>query len=187
VTSVRGSATVNGQAAETGAAVAAGTSLATSAQSSLDVNVGVNGPTISLMENTRVSVDDLTFDTAGAEPVINTKLSLKEGAIYGVVRKTSDQSSYKIEAPNVTYSVRGPAHYLVRVDGNVNVWQGCVNVAFRGINYNVCAGQAFDPGVPGVVENTVNEPHRGGAGAVTEPPKPVGPVSPVSPVAPGRN
>ena len=76
VTSVRGTATVNGQAAEAGTPVAAGALLITGAQSELDVNIGLNGPRILLLDSTRLSVDDLTFDTAGAEPVISTKLGL---------------------------------------------------------------------------------------------------------------
>ena len=123
-----------------------------------------------------------SFDTAGAEPVISTKLGLKEGKLYGVVRKTSDQSSYKVETPSATVSVRG-TRYLLSADGSAYVWQGCANVAFRGINYNVCAGQAFDPAIPGVVENPIPEP-KAPLTPLGEAPKPVGPVVTVSPTAP---
>ena len=122
----------------------------------------------------------------GAETVVSTRLGLKAGKVSGYVKKTSDQSRYTVETPTTTAAIRG-TKYLVSADGDVWVSEGCVNVLFRNINYSVCAGQGFDPRVPGVIDLTptqidVVKTGTGGTGSGEQPPTPVGPVINVSPV-----
>ncbi len=186
VTSIKGSATVDGEAAKVNQVAKAGTQLTTGVDSYLDLYLGGNGPTVRLQPDSRLSLDDLTYDDAGAEPVISTKLGLKAGKVAGFVKKTSDQSNYIVETPNATVSIRGGVKYLIAVDGSVYIWEGCVICSFRGINYNVCAGQAFDPGIPGVVDNPIGK-WPGPLGltefdTVQQKAKPVTSLSPIAPV-----
>ena len=52
----------------------------------------------------------------------------------------------------------------VSADGFVWVWDGCVEIAFRNPssralqNFTVCAGQMFDPNIPGIVNNNIPFP-----------------------------
>ena len=183
VTSVKGSATVGGEAAKVNQVAKAGTQLTTGVDSYLDLYLGINGPTVRLQPDSRLSVDDLTYDDAGAEPVISTKLGLKEGKVAGFVKKTSDQSTYIVETPNAKVSIRS-GKYLVSVDGSVYVWEGSTIVSFKSINYNIGAGQAFDPAVPGVVDNPIGQwpgPLGPTDGEVVRKPEAVTPLSPTAP------
>jgi len=186
VTAVRGNGLIGDQPAKVNAVVNPGTTLVTGPESTIDLNLKANGPFVRVLPESRLSIDDLTVNNDGAEPVISTKLGLKAGKASGYVKKTSDQSRYVIETPTTTAAVRGTT-YLVSADGDVWVKEGCVNVTFRNINYSVCAGQGFDPKIPGVVELTTAQRAEFGAflpgtlGA-DQSSKPVGPVINVSPV-----
>ncbi|MSU34187.1 MAG: hypothetical protein EXS36_03565 [Pedosphaera sp.] len=183
VTSVKGSATVGGEGAKVNQVAKPGTVLTTGVDSHLDLYLGINGPTIRLLPESILSLDNLTYDDAGAEPVISTKLGLKAGKVAGFVKKTSDQSSYIIETPNATASIRG-TKYLISVDGSVYVWEGNVLLSFRTINYNVGAGQAFDPAIPGVVDNPIAQWPAPLGPPEFETVRKAEPVTPISPISP---
>jgi len=189
VTAVRGTANINGAAAKRGDAVASGATIVTGARSSLDLFLDVNGPNITVGEDTQVTLAELSADTSGPTPVITTKINLKEGRLSGYVKKSSEQSVYTISTPTVTAAVRG-TKYLVTADGHLYVWEGCVDVTFLGTNdqnrnshFQVCAGQAFDPNIPGIVSNDLPEPPIALTPRLNVPA--VGPERPVSPVQPG--
>lgn len=184
VLSVSGTAMVGNDAAKVGAAIPQGVVLSTGVDSRLDVYAGDNGPYIYLLADSRLTVDELTVDRSGAETVINTKLGLKQGRVAGEVKKTSDRSSYKVETPTSTASIRS-SRYLVSVDGAVHVYDGCINVAFRGVNYNVCKGQMFDPTIPGVTDSVIQWPVPSTGVDLGRQLQPVGPATPLSPIAPG--
>jgi hypothetical protein len=182
VTGVIGSALVGGEAARVGMPVITGTVLSTGSDSQLDLFLDDNGPDVHLLSDSRLTIDELSVDYAGPEKVIKTKLGLQAGRVQGTVKRTSDLSTYVVQTPTATASVRG-TRYLVGVDGSVYVWDGAANVLFRGINYNVGDGQMFDPGIPGVRDSDMTEPPIAYAAAV-EVIVPVGPVQSVSPIAP---
>lgn len=181
VTAVRGSASINGAVAKRGDSAGPGAQMITGAASELSLYLDVNGPTLVVLANTKVTFEELTADSAGPEAVINTRIKLDEGTIMGYVKKTSDQSTYTVVTPTVTAAIRG-TKYMMTADGYVYVWEGCVEVTFRDMKYEVCAGQAFDPTIPAIIVNPLPEPPVGTAGKVITPP--VGPERPVSPVQP---
>jgi hypothetical protein len=158
-----GSATFGGQPASIGAVGGAGTVVTTGAASDITLDLGINGPIAKVLENSSVSIDDLTFDTAGAEPVISTKLAVKSGKIEANVRKTSSQSSYIVKTPTSTASIRGTT-FTIYDNGTVLVWDGCVDVTYRDpqsgreVKYNVCKGQMFDSIKLAVVEIPAGTP-----------------------------
>lgn len=191
VTAVRGTGYVGDQPAKVNAVVQPGSTLVTSAESTIDLNLKDNGPFVRVQPDSRLALEDLTVNKDGAETVITTRLGLKTGKVTGYVKKTSDQSRYTVETPTTTAAIRG-TKYLVSADGEVWVTQGCVNVLFRNINYSVCAGQGFDPRIPGVVDLTPSQIDFVNSNVPTgptgeRPPTPIGPVINVSPVGPSSS
>ncbi len=185
VTSVKGNVTLGGQAATVGAVGGPGSVVTTGAASEVVLDLGVNGPAAKVLELSSVSIDDLTFDNAGSETVINTKMTVNKGKLEANVRKTSSQSSYIVKTPTVTAAIRGTA-FTVWEDGTVYVWQGVVDVTYRDpqsgreVKYTVSAGQMFDPKLVEVREIPVGEAPT--LPFSTQPVQPaVGPVIFVSP------
>jgi hypothetical protein len=180
VTRVRGTATLGNNPAKVGDTAGPGTVIKTGANSQLDLSLGVNGPDITVSADTTVKVDELSFDDAGPETVVTTKLNLQAGKVAGYVKKTSSQSSYTVVTPTTTAAIRGTT-YLVTAEGDVYVWDGCVDVSFQDRRFAVCGGQHFDPRIGKVVANTLPSvlPPR-----VQPPVTPVGPVINLSPTQP---
>jgi hypothetical protein len=163
ISAVNGSVSLNDQRARVGDLVGPGSVVKTGANSFADVFLGVNGPTVQVMENTAVTIEELAADESGVDPVVDTKLNLTQGKISGYVRKTSPNSTYTVTTPTATAAVRGTV-YMISADGYVWVWEGCVDVAHQppggGVtNYQVCAGQMFDPFLMTVVRNELNTPY----------------------------
>ncbi len=149
VTSVKGNVTIGGQTATPGSVGGPGSVVVTGGASEVTLDLGVNGPVAKVLELSSVSIDDLTFDTAGSEPVISTKFTVNKGKIEGNVKKTSSQSSYIVKTQTATASIRGTT-FTVWEDGTVYVWVGVVDVTYRDpktgreVKYTVSAGQYFD-------------------------------------------
>jgi hypothetical protein len=187
VTAVTGNVLLDSAAAKVGDVAQPSSTIKTGPESKASLYLGVNGPDVNVLENSSLNLKELTFDSAGAETVINTKLDLKEGTIEGYVKKTSKDSSYLVTTPTATAAIRGTT-YTIKAGGAVLVWEGCVDVGFRDpgssrvSNFNVCANQMFDPGVPGVVDIPVNTPKPSLGQSGQNPQTPVGPKSFVSPV-----
>jgi FecR protein len=177
VTRVRGTASIGNNPAKVGDVAGPGSVIKTGPNSQLDLNLGLNGPDITVSADTTITVDELSFDDAGPETVVTTKLNLQAGKVAGYVKKTSSQSSYTVVTPTTTAAIRGTT-YLVTSDGDVYVWDGCVDVQFQDRRFAVCAGQHFDPRIGQVVPNTLPPviPPR-----VQPPVIPVGPVINLSP------
>ena len=152
VTGIKGSVKVDGQAVKVGDSINPGQQIETGAGSQLNLFLGDNGPTLVVQPDSRISIDELSSDKSGSEPVINTRINVKAGKVAGYVKKTSSQSKYIVQTPTTTAAIRG-TQYVVSDDGVVAVWEGCVSVTYKGTNYDVCKGQKFDPGVGAVVAN----------------------------------
>lgn len=156
VVKVSGVAYLGSAPANVGDVVGPGTVVSTGAASEVLLNLGANGGYTRVLEKSKLSIDELTVDAAGPETVIKTKLGLKAGKIDSQVNKLSSQSSYVVQTPTSTAAIRGTI-FTTYADGSVLVFDGCVdvvvkdNVTGREARYNVCAGQMFDPNIPGVV------------------------------------
>ncbi len=187
VTAVSGNVLLDAAAAKVGDVANPGSTISTGPESKASLFLGVNGPDVNVLDNSKLKIDELTFDTSGAETVINTALGLSEGTVEGFVKKTSSQSSYTVKTPTTTAAIRGTT-YTIKATGAVLVWEGCVDVGFRDpgsarvSNFNVCANQMFDPGVPGVVDIPANTPRPSLNISGQNNQQPVGPKAFVSPV-----
>lgn len=154
LTGIKGSVKIDGQVAAVGDAVKPGQKIQTGAGAQANLYLGDNGPTVVVLPDSSISFDELTVDKSGAEPVITTKINLQVGTVAGYVKKTSSQSSYIVKGPTVTAVIR-TSEYQVTDNGTVAVWSGCVTVSYRGVSYDICGGQMFDPAAASVVANTV--------------------------------
>ncbi len=163
VTALRGTAQIGNVAAKVGDVATQGSVITTGSRSLLDLYLGANGPTLQVQENSSLTLAELTADESGPEPVANTKITLTQGRVSGFVKKSSSSSTYVVETPTTTAAIRGTT-YLVSAEGFVWVWDGCVEIAFRNPssralqNFTVCAGQMFDPNIPGIVNNNIPFP-----------------------------
>jgi hypothetical protein len=130
VTFVKGNVTIGGQTATPGSVGGPGSVVVTGGASEVTLDLGVNGPVAKVLELSSVSIDDLTYDTAGSEPVISTKFTVNK-------------------AQTATASIRGTT-FTVWEDGTVYVWVGVVDVTYRDpktgreVKYTVSAGQFLD-------------------------------------------
>jgi hypothetical protein len=190
LTGVKGSVKVDGQSAAVGEVVKPGQKIETGAGAQANLYLADNGPTVVVLPDSSISFDELSFDKSGAEPVITTKINLKVGTVAGFVKKTSSQSSYIVKGPTVTAVIR-TSEYQITDNGTVAVWSGCVTVSYRGVSYEVCGGQMFDPAAASVVANTLVLPVgmpsavQQSANATVNPVVPTRPAPVASPVTTG--
>jgi hypothetical protein len=126
-----------------------GAVIRTANDSEVGLNMGVNGPTVLLKENTTLGIDKLTFEDTGTDTVIETQLDLKSGRIVGYVRKLAATSKYEVKMPNGVAGIRG-TEYVISATGEVCVISGSVVVVFvksdgTVITQVVNAGDCFIP------------------------------------------
>jgi hypothetical protein len=104
---------------------------------------------IRLQADTVLAIDKFTFSQAGPDTVSDTELNLRQGKIFGNVKKVSAASQYIIKMPTGVAGVRGTSFFLGS-DGSVTTIFGSVVVSFVGSNGQpvtgvVSAGESFDP------------------------------------------
>ena len=90
-----------------GTVLKAGAIMQTAADSTVDLNMGVNGPVVRVTPNTTLSFDKLAYTDTGADTVIETQLNLQSGRILGNVKKLAAASRYEIKLPTGVAGVRG--------------------------------------------------------------------------------
>jgi len=193
VVQVSGNAYLGSAPAAVGDSVGPGTIIKTGPASEILLNLGDNGGYTRVLEETTLTIDELTVDSAGPEKIVNTHLGLKSGKIESQVNRLSSKSKYIVQTPTSTAAIRGTV-FTTYANGAVLVWDGCVDVVVkdsqtnREAKYNVCAGQMFDPSIPGVVPIPSNLAAPGfvaGSSFGKGLPFPVGPQVFVSPIEGG--
>ena len=90
-----------------GTVLKAGAIIQTAADSTVDLNLGANGPVVRVTPNTTLSFDKLAYTDTGADRVIETQLNLQSGRILGNVKKLAAASRYEIKLPTGVAGVRG--------------------------------------------------------------------------------
>lgn len=103
---------------------------------------------VRMFENTVLSVDKLTTIETGADRVTETQLDLRNGKIFGTVKKQTAASRYEVKIPNGVAGIRGTV-YTISASGIVSVLSGTVIVAFTKpdgtvITQVVTGGQQYD-------------------------------------------
>lgn len=190
-TRVEGTVTLDNKPVQVGQVATPPSVIATGPKSLAKLFLARNGPDLLVDENSKLAVDELTYDDTGSEPVISTKLGVKGGSISGRVKRTSAQSVYTVASPTTTAAIRGTI-FTATLSGVVYVFEGSADVIWtdpstgRPANFNVSAGQMFDPSIPGVVEippGTKSPFDSGDKVYDTDLPVPTGPLTIVSPVS----
>ncbi|MBC8001196.1 MAG: FecR domain-containing protein [Opitutaceae bacterium] len=90
-----------------GTTLKSGAVIQTAADSTVDLNLGLNGPVVRVTPNTTLSLDKLAYTDTGADTVIETQLNLQSGRVLGNVKKLSAASRYEIKLPTGVAGIRG--------------------------------------------------------------------------------
>ena len=162
--------------AMTGDALAAGSVLSTGSNASATLDV--NGNTVSLSENTTLSIDTLESEDTGVEEVSNIQLTLPAGLITGTVAKSSSLSKFVVKIPNGQVAVdssSGPVIFAISAGGDVRVdGTGSVDVVYDRSGtvgaFRIGGGQRFNPSTGTVIPDNGPAIEVGpGAGATVAP------------------
>ncbi len=100
---------------------------------------------IRMERNTVLAIDKLSASNTGVNTTSDTELDLRQGTIFGSVKKLSAESTYQIKTPNGMAAIRGTTFYL-SASGAISVTDGSCWISFNGQPAQlVNAGQQFDP------------------------------------------
>jgi len=88
-----------------------GTTIVTGTDSTVDLFLGVNGPILHLGPATTVSLDVLTFSGSGDDAIIETKINLEDGEVFGSVHKIAATSKYEVKTPTGVAGIRGTNYH----------------------------------------------------------------------------
>lgn len=142
-----------------GDALAAGSVLSTGSNARATLNV--NGNTVSLSENTTLSIDTLESEDTGVEEVSNIQLTLSAGLISGTVNKSSSLSKFVVKIPNgqvAVDSTSGPVTFAISAGGEVRVKEGSVDVVYDRSGtvgaFRLGGNQRFDPSTGTVIPDS---------------------------------
>lgn len=88
---------------------------------------------IKMNPGTVLAVDKLTMGNTGVDAVSDTELDLRQGKIFGNVKKLSAASQYFIKIPNGIAGVRGTT-FIMSANGAITVVQGSMVLSTVGPN-----------------------------------------------------
>jgi hypothetical protein len=154
----------NRQALTADTTISTGTAIETGANGAVDLMLQYNGTALRLTPGSRLELTKLAKEQAGDELVTETNLKLVSGAVIGSQRKLNGPSSFSIQIPGGTATIKG-TEYVVRADGAVSVLSGVVRVNYNqpkgkggsgggAIQVSLTAGQSFNPATGQVVPTT---------------------------------
>jgi len=136
----------------TGRVLGPGASVRTGVNTEVELYLGENGPTVTLLEDTTLGLDKLDIDRTGPETVIETQLDLRTGTIQGTVKKLAAASKYEVKTPNGVAGIRG-TEYEITAGDVVHCIEGSIMVAYtnpstrRISTHLVNEGMTFEPPV----------------------------------------
>jgi hypothetical protein len=99
---------------------------------------------IRLQSDTVLAIDKLTVTDTGVDTVTDTELDLRQGKIFGNVKKLSAASQYLVKMPDGVAGVRGTT-FVLGADGDITVIAGSVVMSHVGPNGQVTT-QVLGPG-----------------------------------------
>ena len=122
----------------------AGAAVWTGARSQVGIFLGANGPVIRLESESLLVIDSLAYQRMDIETVVDTQLFLRNGHMYGNVKRLVAGSRYEVRTPKSLTNVHG-TDYGIWADGKVTVFAGQVECDFDGKTYQLKKGDEFDP------------------------------------------
>jgi len=103
---------------------------------------------IRLYADTVLAVNKLLTSNTGVDALTDTELDLRQGTIFGNVKKQSSASQFVVKMPNAAAAVRGTT-FVLSANGDITVTDGsCVISAIvngQTVTQVVDAGEKFDP------------------------------------------
>ncbi len=115
---------------------------------------------IRLKGDTVLAIDKLSVSNMGVDAASDTELDLRQGTIFGSVKKLSAASQYLVKTPNGIAGIRGTT-FVLSASGVITVTDGsCVISVVSGgqtITQTVGAGQQFNPATGQVTTLTTQE------------------------------
>jgi hypothetical protein len=100
---------------------------------------------IRMKSDTVLAIDKLSASNMGADTTSDTELDLRQGNIFGSVKKLSAASTYQIKTRNGMAAIRGTT-FTLSANGVLTVTDGSCLISFNGQPpQTVNAGQQFDP------------------------------------------
>jgi hypothetical protein len=105
-----------------------GETIKTGLGASVTLYLAENGPGVELEQNSVLALDKLTSTQSGLGTIIDTRLDLRQGKLYGTVDKLLPGSHYEVKMPAGVATVRGTEFFIDAVTGTVFVTSGTVNV-----------------------------------------------------------
>jgi len=106
-----------------------GHTIKTGVDSSVDLFLDQNGPNVGLDSSSTLRLEKLAYEKTSLGTKIDTLLDLKQGALYGSVKKLIAASRYEVKMPKGIAHVRGTEFYIDEKQGTVVVTAGSVNVS----------------------------------------------------------
>lgn len=157
VMKVVGQATVAKQGGSTasvtaGMVLGTGDTITTSAGSTVDLNLGVNGDFLRVEPDSSLKLENLDIANV-AERTVTTQININRGGVTGnVVNKLSLASKYEIKSAGGVAGIRGTKYSVTVQGGRITrlvVTQGTVAFTQGGVTINIAAGQAYSPPATG--------------------------------------
>jgi len=157
VTKITGTATFKGggQSGElkVGQILGAGATISTGVAATVELDLGVNGKSLTIKPDSTVAIDKLDFSNTCEGTVINTRLNLTKGGLSGNVKKLARESKYEVQTAKGVAGVRGTS-YSILSSGVIHVWTGSMMVVYtlddgtQTDPIEVVAGQTMYPPTP---------------------------------------
>jgi hypothetical protein len=154
--------------AKVGQFLGANAAVKTSADTTVDLFLGDNGPVVRVTPDTSLGIDKLDLENTGIEKVIETQLDLRSGRILGSVKKMAAASKYEVKTPVGVAGIRG-TEYSIDARGRVTIVTGSAVVVYV-IDGNILppanvgAGQTITP-----PSNPQQQPQIGPSGGAGDP------------------
>jgi hypothetical protein len=119
---------------------------------------------IRMESDTVLAIDKLLISNTGVDAVSDTELDLRQGTIFGSVKKLSAASQYLIKTPNGIAGVRGTT-FIISANGDITVISGSMVASHVGPNGQVTTvvlgpGDQYDPRTGQVTHLTPQELHQ---------------------------
>jgi len=115
---------------------------------------------IRMQANTVLAINQLTISDTGVDAVSDTELDLRQGTIFGNVKKLSAASQYLIKIPTGIAGVRGTT-FVLSADGAITVVQGSMIVSTvvngQPVTMALGPGDQYDPSTGQVTHLTHEE------------------------------
>jgi hypothetical protein len=111
-----------------GTVLKVGQTLQTGEGAFVDLFLAENGPAVGINPNSVLRLERLNSWQSALGTLVDTRLDLQAGQLYGIVDKLLPGSRYEVKMPNGVAKVRGTTFYVDTKTGSVHVISGSVSV-----------------------------------------------------------